>query len=329
MPVHGGSGNKVPAEVVIETASNKLNKPAPVTAKSQALTMLGITLIYATCFVAIKAGLAFAPPLFFGGIRALIAGAALLGIVALLGGPLFPPRKYWPWLIALATTATTITFGGMFLSPGRTGAGIASVLGNTQPFITLLLAALFLGEKITKSKAIVLVVGLIGVGLISAPAWLNSDIYSFLGSLAALASSAGAAAGNIIVKRMGTQINLLSMTAWQLFLGSLPLLIISAILENTAKVNWNLEFAAILLFLALVGTALTTALWYWLVQRGDVSRLALFFFLVPVFGLGLAAFIFGEKVSLFEVSGVILIIGAIGLVIWDEVHTSPSTLKSN
>jgi len=72
--------------------------------------------------------------------------------------------------LALAATVTTITFGGMFLSPGRTGAGIASVLGNTQPFITIVLAALFLAEKITRGKLLVLLAGLIGVGLISAPA---------------------------------------------------------------------------------------------------------------------------------------------------------------
>lgn len=320
----GGRGNGVQVGAVPKTGPNLLSNSAPVAAKAQVLSMLGITLIYATCFIAIKAGLAFAPPLFFGGVRALIAGASLLVVVVVIGGPLLPTRQSWPWLLALAATATTITFGGMFLSPGRTGAGVASVLGNTQPFITLLLAALFLGEKLTPGKVIVFVAGLIGVGLIAAPALLGSDIYSFLGSLMALASSAGSAAGNIIVKRMGTQFNLLTMTAWQLILGSLPLLLVSALFEGGAKVIWDLEFIGILLFLALIGTAFTTAVWYWLVQRGDVSRLTLFFFLVPVFGLAMAALFYGEEVSLLEISGVVFIIGGIGVVIREEVRANHS-----
>lgn len=325
---HGdnGSGTQV---VSLKTEAEQLNKPRLVTGKSRGLIMLGLVLIYSVCFVAIKAGLAFAPPLYFGGIRALVAGLALLVVLLAVRGPLLPSRQSWPWLLALAATATTITFGGMFLSPGRTGAGIASVLGNTQPFITIVLAALFLAEKITRGKLMVLLAGLIGVGLISAPAWFNADIYSLGGALTALASSTGSAAGNIIVKRMGNQFNLLTITAWQLILGSLPLLAVSAFFEGGAKVSWNLEFIVLLLFLALVGTAFTTGVWYFLVQHSDVGKLTLFLFLVPVFGLGMAAWLLGEAVSLIEIGGVLFIIGGMGIVIWGEIgsNSSKSTVK--
>ncbi len=46
------------------------------------ISVLGLTLVYAVCFVAIKEGLAFAPPLLFAGLRAIIAGAALLALAA-------------------------------------------------------------------------------------------------------------------------------------------------------------------------------------------------------------------------------------------------------
>ncbi|MDQ2807405.1 MAG: hypothetical protein M3Z04_10920, partial [Chloroflexota bacterium] len=46
----------------------------------------------------------------------------------------------------------------------------------------------------------------------------------------------------------------------QLLLGSLPLLAASALFEAPARITWNGEFVGILLFLALVGTAFTTAL---------------------------------------------------------------------
>jgi len=46
------------------------------------LAALGLSAIYAFCFIAIKAGLAFAPPLLFAGLRAEIAGVVLLGFAA-------------------------------------------------------------------------------------------------------------------------------------------------------------------------------------------------------------------------------------------------------
>lgn len=299
---------------LLTQANTGLPGPAAgVSIRRQLFVMTAITLIYATCFVVIKAGLTFAPPLSFGGLRALIAGIALLVLVVIWRKPLIPARRSWPWLVVLALTATTLTFGGMFLSPGRTGAGIASVLGNTQALFTLLLAGFFLGEPLTRVKIAALGLGLIGIGLITGPVLLSSDFFGFIGSVTALASSLGAAIGNVVIKRMHPENSLLAVTGWQLILGSLPLLALSALTEQQSTINWTWAFAGELVFLALAGTSLTTALWYWLIQRAEVGRLSLFFFLVPVFGLGLAFVFFGESLSWLEVGGISVIISGLGI----------------
>lgn len=298
----------------------RLNRAAVV----RVLSVAGIMLIYAACFAAIKAGLAFAPPLRFGGLRALIGGLALLGLMKMRREPMVPARALWPRLLVIALTATTITFGAMFLSPGRMGAGIASVLGNMQPLMTLLLAALFLGEALTRGKVVALLLGVIGVTLIAYRALTAADAYGLSGALLALAVSASSATSNVIAKRMGTNYNPLSLTAWQLTLGSLPLLIISAVVERDATSTWNIQFTALLLFLALVGTSLAIAAWYWLVQREDVGRLTLFFFLVPVFGLVVAALIFGEAIGPLEASGAALIAVGIVAMAWESWRDAPS-----
>jgi len=276
--------------------------------------LLGIALfilITALCFSAIKAGLAFAPPLLFGGLRVLIAGLTLLGLLFVLRRPLFPNRQHWPGLLVLALVATTFTFGVMFLSPSLTAVGVASVLGNTQPLITVVLAAIFLAERLTKGKFLALVLGIIGVGLIAYQGLITSNAYSTLGAVLALTASVGSSAASIIFKRMKvSEADLLGLIAWQLILGSLPLLIFGVTIEFNQKINWSLEFIGLLLFLALIGTAFVTVLWYWLVQRGDVGQLTIFLFLVPVLGLGLSALFFNEPLNLLEGSGIFLIIGA-------------------
>ncbi len=284
------------------------------------LIVLGLTTIYPVCFIAIKAGLPFMPPLRFAGLRALIGGLALLGLMAALRRPLLPPRRSWPAVVALGITSTTIAFGAMFLSPGRMGAGIASVLGNTQPVIVPALAALFLGERMTHGKSIALVLGMIGVALLASPALAGPEASGVLGPVLALAASGGLAFGSVIVKRIGAEIDLLALTAWQLLVGSLPLLAVSIMVERDAVVAWNATFVGLLLFLALIGTALATAIWYWLIRHDDVGRLTMFFFLVPVFGLTLAALVFGEAIGLQEGAGVVVTLAEIGAVAREAWH---------
>lgn len=114
------------------------------------LSVLAFTGIYATCFALIKAGRAFAPPLWLGGRRALSGGGAFLGLLGRAPGP---RRWQRPGLLALAAFSTTIGFGAGFRSPGRTGAGLAAVLGNMQPLVAVVLAAVFWGERLTSRAA--------------------------------------------------------------------------------------------------------------------------------------------------------------------------------
>lgn len=282
----------------------------------RSLVALSLTVIYAVCFAAIKAGLPYAPPLWFAGLRALLSGVALLGLLALLQRPLLPPRGSWPGIIALGLTSTTIGFGAMFLSPGRVGAGIASVLGNLQPLIVPALAALFLAERMTPGKWAALALGMSGVTLIASPALAGSNAYDISGAVLALAASSGLAVGSIIVKRIGSTVHLLILSAWQLVVGSLPLLTVSSLVEREAVI-WNFAFVGLLLFLVLIGTALANAVWYWLIRGNDVGRITMFFFLVPVLGLVFAALTFEEKITLQESFGIAVILVGIGAVVRD------------
>lgn len=281
------------------------------TSTARALIAAGLAVVYALCYVVIKATLPFAPPLFFGGLRALIAGLALLGLAGALRQPWLPKRQTWGSVVAIAFTATTLNFGAMFYSPLLTDAGIASVLGNTQPLIVTALAALFLGEAMTRAKVTALAFGLAGVVLIASQALASPGPDAAAGATLALMASGGASIGSVLFKRVEAPVSVLTITAWQLLLGSLPLLALSAIVERGVRVTWNIQFAGALLFLALVGTALASAVWFGLVQHGEVSRLSLFLYLVPVFGLALAAWMLGERVSWLEVLGGLLIVAAV------------------
>ena len=288
-----------------------------------ALTLL-IAVLYAVCYSAIKAGLALAPPLAYAGLRVLLGGGALLAFLALRRRPLVPPRRLWPTILLVAALGTAVGFGTMFMSPGRTGAGIASVLGNTTPLMVVGLAAVFLGEPLTRGKVAALTLALTGVSLIAFRGLAGPSAYGLAGVLLPLVSAAGSASESVLVKRADAGDAVLGVAAWQLLIGSIPLLALSAWFERGRSIAWSPTFMGLLLFLALAGTALTTALWYWLVQRDDVGRLSLMLFLAPVLGLLLAAALFGERIGAVEVAGVALAIAGTLVVAWESMHAPPT-----
>jgi len=227
--------------------------------------------------------------------------------------PLWPEARLARWILPLGLLATTLTFGAMFASPAYTGAGIASVLGNTQPLIIIVLAALFLGEKIGLIKALALGLGLAGVTLMALPSLREQPGHPLLGAMLALGSSVSAAVASVTVKKLRPGNDLMSLTAWQLVAGSLVLLGLSAVFEPHQTITWTGGFVGLLLFLALAGTALSTWLWFWLLQRAEAGRLSLYLFLVPVSGLLIAMSGFGERLNLLQAGGAALILAAVAL----------------
>ena len=107
--------------------------------------------------------------------------------------------------------------------------------------------------------------------------------------------------------------NGLALTGWQMLIGSFPVLGLSFLFERNLPVKWSLLFISVLLGLALIGSALTTILWAWLLQKYQASTLSVYLFLTPVFALGTAYAAFHEALDPFELSGIGFILAGIAL----------------
>jgi len=270
-----------------------------------------LVLVYSVCYVAIKAGLEYAPPLAFAGLRAGIAGVVLAVAASARSGALLPPRRLWPGVVALGLLGTTVGYGAMFMAPGRSGAGISSVLGNMGSLFLIVLGWLFLGEPLSRRKLEAVGVGVVGVTLIAYPAVTEPTLAGPTAALFPLAAALALAGSAVILKRIDARDSLGHVAAWQLLLGAAPLLVLSSWLEAGSEVAWTPTFGALLAFLAIVGTAAATWVWYWLVQREDVGRLGVFMFGVPLVGLVFAWALFDEPVSARTGVGALLAIGAV------------------
>ena len=137
-----------------------------------------IVLTGSVCYVAILEGSRWAPPFVFAGARTMLGGLALLLTAGIVRQPLLPARSLWRWVPVVAVTATGITFGAMFLSPQFAGAGLPAILGNAQPLFIVIIAWLFLQERLSLARGLSLAVSCFGLVLVILPAVSGGGIHS-------------------------------------------------------------------------------------------------------------------------------------------------------
>ncbi len=284
-----------------------LSKTAPILR----LGLLSYIVITAsTCYVFILRGLDYAPPLAFAGFRTLIGGTVLLMISAFGSGRILPERRLWKWVPLVALTATSLTFGSMFLSPKFAGAGIASIIGNTQPLFIAAIGFFFLRERLSGPRALALIFGLLGVVVIVSPSIGRVDNSLLVGSAIALVTSLSAAVGTILGRYIKLGDSIIAFVGTQLALGGTVLLGASFLFEETS-IQWTSAFVGIILFLAILNTALVTWSWFYLLQREEASSLGMYLFLVPVLGVLWAYLFVGERPESTSFIGGVLVLLAV------------------
>jgi drug/metabolite transporter (DMT)-like permease len=189
---------------------------------------------------------------------------------------------------------------------------LATVLANIQPLIATVLGYFVLNERLGPRCRMGLLLGFAGILLVAFPSLSVDGANSSLSGLGyILLGAVGVAVGNVLLKQLTGQVDLLMATGWQFILGSIVLFALSQRVEAPVRVIWDPSFIAILLVLGILGTAVAFALWFSLLHRSELNRLNTFTFLTPTFGLMIGMFFFGERLNLLEIIGVTLILGAV------------------
>ncbi|WP_104017602.1 DMT family transporter [Roseovarius nitratireducens] len=271
--------------------------------------------LWALCFPVIAAGLEYSPHLTFAAMRAILAGSVLTLLALVLGRPFPRGWRVWMTLAGVGLGATSLGFLGMFHAAEFVSPGLATVIANTQPLLAAVLAAFWLGEKLSFLGSSGLIAGFAGIVLIALPDFLGGGNESYaIGVFYIILAAAGVTLSNVMIKSVAGKVDSLSAMGLQMLLGSIPLVIAALITEEPATINWTLAFIASLLVLALAGSALVYWLWFSALETVPLNRANAFSFLIPVFGLSLGIVIYGERLSLLQTVGIVLIFLGIAMV---------------
>ena len=268
-----------------------------------------LALIWSYNWIAMKAATEFTGPFTFAGVRSAIGVVALFAALVATGRSLRPVGLGETLLLGLLQTTAFTGLSQAALMVG--GAGKVSVLAYTMPFWTVLLAWLLLGERLKPLQWLAIGLAAAGLVLILQPWDLQA---SLLSQSLAVAAGLSWAASIIVAKRLRArhQVDLLSLTAWQLALGTIPLLALAWLFGEPA-IRWTPELGAIFAFSGIFSTAVGWLMWLYLLNRLSAGTVSLNSLIIPVLAVLFAWLQFGEQPDGFELAGMLVITAALGL----------------
>lgn len=279
-----------------------------------AIAAISVMFLWAICYPLITLSLPFAPLMLTAFFRAAFAGIVLIMIARVLGRPIPTTGKEWIYITAIGFTATSIGFWGMFYAGSLISPGLATVLTNTQPLMASLLGWYFLKERLNQNAIIGILLGFIGILIVSAESLISYSINFLNGVFYISIATLGLAVSNVLLKQFSSHTDIFYAMGFQLFIGSIPLGLLSFGKNELNSFQWNNYYVLILLTLTLLGTALPFILWFWLMDKAPLYKLNVFSFLTPIFGLSMGVVYFSESLSSLQWVGIITVSAAIFIV---------------
>jgi O-acetylserine/cysteine efflux transporter len=271
-----------------------------------------LVLFWGSAFAVVKVGLDFSPPVIFAGLRSLIGGLAMVAVAFLWGGnPNL--RRDWPVFLLLTLFNVVIFIGLQTYAILHLPSGSAAVLVYLQPILVGLLAWLILGEGLSVSKIVGLLLGFSGIVAVSAGSITGAAI-SPLGVALGAGSALSWALGTVFFKKYEARVSTLWAVAVPFLVGGVVLTALGLLVESWREVSWTGGFVASILYSSLVGISAAWVIWFALVRAGEASRVAAYIFAVPLTAVLVGVVFLDEPLGLALLVGAALVVSGIYLV---------------
>ena len=251
------------------------------------------------------------PPLSSRGLSGLVGAAALALFALARRQSLGVPRPMWSrlLLVSLLTIGGWVAFMGLALL--WLNASEAAVLGISVPVWVALLAWPILGERLSPLRAISLAVALAGIAVLIAGHGLEASFAKLPGFLCVLAGAVCVALGTVLTKHFPLAMPPLSLAAWQIGLGCLPVAVVGLALEQPQLAALSAVGWASMLYMTLIQFCLCYVCWFAALERLPAAPASIGTLLVPVIGVLAAGAMLHEPLGWRELTALVVTLGGV------------------
>jgi len=262
-------------------------------------------LLWSTGFIVARYATRDAGPLTFITVCLFVAAALLVVVAAVMRAPR-PDRRQSGWLVVSSFGMHTMYLCGVFVSIDLgMPSGVSALIAGLHPVATSLLAHRLLNEHLKRLQWIGVAMGFAGVVLvvIDRLAAKSTGITGWT-LLAAASSVIGMSGGTLVQRRFSQDAPLIWGSVVQYSSSAATVLVGAIVIEHfdiefTARTLFSLAWAVLILSLAAVLVML------WLLQRRAAANVSSLFFLTPALSAVEGAILFGERLGLLAILGLV------------------------
>ena len=289
--------------------------------------------LWGTAMVAMKGVMEETSPLFLASVRLMPAGVLVVLASVLLGRSQPKGWRAWLWITLFALVDGTLFQGFLARGLERTGAGLGSVMIDSQPLAVAIMARFLFKEWVGPLGWLGLSIGLLGISFIGLPddwvlsllhgQWfevgpeLEEELWAVLfqqGEWLMLMAALSMAMGTILIRFVAKEADPVAATGWHMIIGGLPLAISSTLSEPSPWQGISLGGWLEISYATVFGSAIAYGIFFYIAAQGSLTSLSALTFLTPVFALLFSTLLLSESLSDLQWSGVLLTLASIYLI---------------
>ena len=264
-------------------------------------------------YLAIRIGVGELPPMFFAGIRFLIAGSLVL-VFAYIKRMEFP--KTFTEIRKVSTVGILLLFvcnGSMVWAEQIVPSSIAAILVATLPLFMALIEFLVWGKKINIKGFSGLLLGFGGV-IILITSHSSVAQFDIRYSMLILFSTFIWAVGSIYSKTFKASGNIITHIGIQMLAASIVLLIVSMFIGEFSRIHISFKGAAATAYLIIFGSLIGYSCYIYILKKWPSAKAGTYAYVNPMVAVLLGAAILNEPITSNTILSIFIILGGVFLV---------------
>lgn len=275
--------------------------------------------LWSTGFISSKYALPYAEPFTILSLR-MGSLVAVLCAILILARPVWPDGKGMAHASVTGLLMHGLYLGGVFFSIDRgLPPALSALIVGLQPVLTSTLANRLLGERVTLLQWAGLLLGLFGVFLIVRGNLSDGAAAPPIAWLAAVVGLIGITIGTLYQKRFNSSIDWRANLLFQYAAAGVLVFALALLLEQR-NVDWNIHLFGAVAWMVLVLSLGSVLLLYWLIRRSSAARVVSLFYLVPPVTAVMAWAMFGDRLDLLSLFGMVACAAGVFLVNWKPAN---------
>lgn len=258
----------------------------------------------------------WASQILFAGLRFSVAGVLTIVLGSILSKRLlYFKRNSIGYVGVLALFQTVLQYVFFYIGLANTTGTKGSIINSAGTFFAVLLACLaFKDEKLSVQKLIGCAIGFAGTVIINLSSASQQEGFSFLGDSFVLLSALSYAVSSVMIKQFSKKENPVTLSGYQFLFGGIVMVIFGYLFGGRIGLV-GVKGVMLLVYLSFLSATAYT-LWGIILKYNDVSRVAVFGFMTPVFGCILSALLLKESIGASAVNTVsALALVSVGIII--------------